>query len=303
MTHRRGDLAYRVLCMLLAIGLTGLVRTNARAQDTPTHYSDVVYGHKLGVALTMDVSKPAKPNGIGVIWMVSGGWVSNHNNINPALGKIFTDKGQTLFQVVHGSQPKFTLPEIVQDIHRAVRFIRTHAAEYGVDPNKLGIAGGSAGGHLSLMMAAYGTTGDPNAKDPVDRASSRVQAVAVFFPPTDFLNYGKDGQRALSYDLLRPFWNVFAVPANSTEEERDKIARTLSPLYGLTKESPPTLIIHGDIDKLVPIQQSQLVMAKLEEFKIPHKLIVREGKDHGWPTLGEDLPLLADWFTEQLGKK
>src|SRR5436190_15207371 len=94
----------------------------ARAQEEQTRVQDVIYGKKMGVALTMDVFKPAKPNGIGVIWMVSGGWISNHNSINPDLAKVFTKRGQTVFEVVHGSQPKFTLPEIIQDIHRSVRF-------------------------------------------------------------------------------------------------------------------------------------------------------------------------------------
>jgi acetyl esterase/lipase len=290
------------VCALLGTGVA-VLPASGRAQDAPVRVQDVVYGHKLGVALTMDVFKPAKPNGIGVLWMVSGGWVSNHDNINPGLAKVFTDRGDTVFEVVHGSQPKFTLPEIVQDIHRAVRFVRTHAAEYGVDPNRLGISGGSAGGHLSLMMAAYGGPGDPNAKDMVDRASSEVQAVAIFFPATDLLNYGKEGVSALETPTLKGFWNVFQVTDATPKEERDKIARTLSPYYGVTAKMPPTLIIHGDADTLVPIQQSERLMAKMEELKIPHKLEVRKGKGHGWPELGQDLPLLADWFTQYLGKK
>ncbi len=104
------------------------------AQEQPTHLTDVVYGRKSGVALTMNVFKPRKPSGIGMIGIVSGGWHSSHGDINPGIGQYFASRGMTVFQVVHGSQPKFTLSEIVPDIHRAVRFIRTHAADYGVDP-------------------------------------------------------------------------------------------------------------------------------------------------------------------------
>ncbi len=302
--RRAGFLRILLALLVLALGRGMWVQgVGDSAREEPTRIPDVVYQHKLGVALTMDVFKPAKPNGIGVIWMVSGGWVSNHDAINPGLSRIFTDRGQTVFQVVHGSQPRFTLPEIVQDIHRAVRFIRVHAADYGVDPNRLGIAGGSAGGHLSLMMAAYGGPGDPAAKDRVERASSQVQAVAVFFPPTDFLNYGGESVRALTFEPLRPLWHVFAVPDKATEGERDTIARTFSPLYGITKNTPPTLIIHGDADTLVPIQQSQRLMAKLEALKIPHKLVVRPGQGHGWPGMEKDVVLLADWFAQYLGKK
>ncbi len=271
--------------------------------EEPTHVQDVVYGHKLGVALTMDVFKPAKPNGIGVIWMVSGGWVSNHNNIESRVAKIFTSHGQTVFCVVHGSNPKFFLREIVEDIHRSVRYIRTHAAEYGVDPNRLGISGGSAGGHLSLMMGAYGKDGDPSAKDPVDRASSKVQAVACFFPPTDFLNYGKEGQNAMQIPTLKGYWNVFEVNDKTPDDERIRIAKTFSPIYGLDEKSPPTRIIHGDADTLVPLQQSQIVIDKLKSLKVPCDLIVKAKAGHGWLGIEKDGEQLAAWFDTYLGKK
>ena len=285
--------------VLVAVAL--LFGIGARAQDA-NHIKDVVYSHKLGVALTMDVYKPAKPNGIGVLWMVSGGWVSNHDSINPGLAKIFTDRGQTVFEVVHGSQPRFFLPEIIQDIHRAVRFVRTHASEYGVDPDRLGISGGSAGGHLSLMMGSYGGPGDSSAKDPVDRASSAVQAVACLFPPTDFLNYGTEGKICLDEPMLKPFYHVFAVPLTATIEEKETALRPLSPIYG-TSKAPPTLIVHGEADTLVPIQQSERYLAKLKEAGVETKLERRPGKGHGWAGMEKDVALLADWFDAHLAKK
>jgi len=255
----------------------------------------------MGVALTMDVFKPEKPNGIGVIWMVSGGWVSNHNNISPVVAKPFTDCGQTVFEVVHGSQPKFILTEILQDIHRAVRFIRTHASEYGVDPNRLGISGGSAGGHLSLMMGAYGAAGNPDAKDPVDRASSNVQAIACLFPPTDFMNYGKEGVKAFDVPGLKPFWPAFGLTDQTPSEQKESMGKSLSPMYGALDKMPPTMIVHGDADTLVPLQQSERFMAKLEELKIPHKLEVRKGKGHGfWPGIETDFAMMAEWFEKNM---
>lgn len=284
----------------LAIFAAALLSLTLGVRAEQKHIKDVVYQHKLGVALTMDVFQPEKPNGIGILWMVSGGWVSNHDAINPDLAKPFTERGMTVFQVVHGTQPRFTLPEIVQDIHRAVRFVRTNAARWGVDPNKLGIAGGSAGGHLSLMMGAYGGPGPQDAKDPVDRASSRVQAVACLFPPTDFLNYGKEGQPAMKIPMLRVFWPAFGVTEQTPEEELEKLGRSLSPIYGDLKNMPPTLIIHGDADTLVPIQQSQIFIAKLEEYKVPCKLEVRPGKGHGWAGIESEAKTLADWFERWL---
>lgn len=293
----------RFFIMIGLFATFGLLRSARADEAVQNHLVDVVYEHKEGVALTMDVFKPEKPNGIGVLWIVSGGWFSNHNDINPELAKYFNSRGITLFEVVHGSRPRFFLPEIIQDINRAVRFVRTHAADWNVDPNRLGISGGSAGGHLSLMIGAYGGPGDPNAKDPVDRASSEVEAVACFFPPTDFLNYGKEGENAMKLDKFKAYWHVLGVTDQTTEAERIKIGHDVSPIYGNLSKMPPTLIIHGDADTLVPLQQSERFMDALEKNKIPHKLIIHKGGGHNWPGIGKYSVQLVDWFEKYLGKK
>ncbi|MCY2965423.1 MAG: alpha/beta hydrolase, partial [Planctomycetota bacterium] len=135
-----------------------------------TRQEDVIYGRKFGTALTLDVFTPkANANGRGLIFCVSGGWFSAHEAINVGFFNEFLKRGYTVFAVVHGSQPKFTIPEILQDQHRAVRFVRHHAKRFGIDPDQIGIYGGSAGGHLSLMQGTAGEKGNPEATDPVDR--------------------------------------------------------------------------------------------------------------------------------------
>ncbi|MCS7045268.1 MAG: alpha/beta hydrolase [Gemmataceae bacterium] len=274
----------------------------------------MIYGRKFGVVLTMDVFQPkAKTNGAAIIWCVSGGWFSSHAAINPKLPEPFLKRGYTVFAVVHGSQPKFSIPEILDDMHRAVRFIRFNAKQYGIDPERIGITGGSAGGHLSLMQGTAGEPGNPKAPDPVDRQSSRVQAVACFYPPTDFLNYGKAGEDALGRGVLANFKAPFVfqefdpkvkafVPVTD-EEKFVAIGRKISPIYHVTKDDPPTLIIHGDADKLVPIQQAEIMIAKLREAGVPAELIVRKGAGHGWPNIQRDLEIFADWFDRYLKTK
>src|SRR5206468_10267183 len=163
----------------------------------------------------------------------SGGWVSAHAIAEPGFPfspiPELIKRGYTIFAVVHGSQPKFTIPEILEDMHRAVRFIRFHAADYKINPNQIGITGGSAGGHLSLMQGTAGDLGDPQAKDEIDRVSSRVQAVSCFFPPTDFLNYGKPGENALGRGVLWNFAGAFDF------REYDPDFRTLKPITDETK--------------------------------------------------------------------
>ena len=264
-----------------------------------TRTEDVVYGRKFGVALTLDVIQPTKPNGYGIIFMMSGGWVSNHDAINAPMFSVFLERGYTVFAVCHGCQPKFIIPEITGDIHRAVRFIRHHAKKWNVDPAKLGISGGSAGGHLSLTMGTQGMAGKLDAKDPVDRESSAVQAVACFYPPTDFLNYGKAGEDAVGVGILKNYKGAFG-PASETTEGRQKLGKEISPIYLITDKMPPTLIVHGDADKLVPIQQAETFVVKAKEAGANAQLITHAGGGHGWATQGEYLKNLTDWFDEHL---
>jgi acetyl esterase/lipase len=278
-----------------------------------TRTEDVIYGRKFGVALTMDVFAPKeKANGRGIIFCVSGGWFSSKENINLGFFKEFLDRGYVVFAVVHGSQPKFTIPEVLEDMNRAVRFIHYNAEKYKVDPNKLGISGGSAGGHLSLMQGTAYKAGDSEAGDPVNRESSRVAAVACFFPPTDFLNYGKEGVLAIGNGTLSGFkapfdFHDYDKKTNSfveiTDEAKIKeIAKAISPVYHVTKESAPALIIHGDADKLVPIQQAELIIAKYKAVGVPCELVVKKGANHGWGGMDKDMKTLADWFDKYLLK-
>jgi acetyl esterase/lipase len=286
----------------------------ARAADEPTftRKEDVIYGHKYGTALTMDVFTPKQgANGAAVIFAVSGGFFSSRQMISLGFCTEFLKRGYTVFAVMHGSQPKYTIPEIIEDMNRAVRFIRYHAADYGIDPNRIGITGASAGGHLSLMMGASGTDGNPKAGDPVDCVSSRVQAVACFFPPSDVMNYGEKGIEALGTGRLSGFKAPFdfdeldpktrAFVRITDPEKRREIGRRISPVNHVTASAAPTLIIHGDADQLVPIQQAEVFIAKLKEVGVPCELVVKPGASHGWP-LNRDMPTLADWFDKYIGK-
>src|SRR4051812_6618743 len=215
---------------------------------------EVIYGHKFGVSLTLHVFRPKQAaNGMGIVFVVSGGWVSTHEmtGVVPRLN-FLTDHGYTVFAVTHGSQPKFTIPEILDDMNRAVRFVRYHSPDYGIDPEHLGIVGASAGGHLSLMQGTTGSDGGPKAKDPVDRVSSKVQAVACYFPPTDFLNYGKAGEDAIGRGRLAKFAapfdfrefdpNLTKYVTITGEAKIREIGQKISPIYHVTASSAPTLI-------------------------------------------------------------
>ena len=287
-------------------------RTDTHGAPAYDRKADVIYGRKYGLALTMDVLRPKeKANGRGVILVMSGGWFSGppNGNLSPWAGPL-VESGYTIFQVVHGSQPKFAIPEILEDMHRAVRYIRYHAKDYGIDPERIGILGGSAGGHLSLMQGTAGHDGRPESKDPVDRMSSRVQAVACFFPPTDFLNYGEPGKDAIGRGTLEKFAAAFDFRefdrekykfVTITDEARIvEIGRKISPITHVSEKSAPALIVHGDKDLLVPIQQAESLIEKLKAAGVAAKLIVKPGAAHGWPGMEEYGDDFVEWFETHL---
>jgi acetyl esterase/lipase len=193
-------------------------------------------------------------------------------------------------------------------ISRAVRFIRYHARDYNIDPNHLCICGGSAGGHLSLMQAYDPIPPDLKSADPIDHESAGVFAVAVFFPPADFLYYGQPGEIAWKKKLawlLPPFDFQETDPKTkqfiliTDEAKREEIGRAISPITYVHPGVPATLLIHGDADALVPYQQSQILLAKLKDAKVEARLVTKPGKNHGWPNIQADVATMADFFAAQ----
>lgn len=296
------------LAALAIVLLAPAGRAEEKAPPLLKRHEEVIYGHKFGMALTLDFLQPQKPNGAGVVFVMSGGWVSRRDPLaapeaRAALFARLLGRGYTLLLVYHGSQPKFTIPEIVEDMHRSVRFVRHHARRFGIDPGRIGITGGSAGGHLSLVIGTTGADGDPKAKDPVDRASSAVQAVACFCPPTDFLNYGRPGEDAVGVGTLKDFRPAFGPPA-ATEQGRKELGKKISPINFVSARTAPTLIAHGDADTLVPFQQAESFVKKCAEFKVPARLLRKEKAGHAWPGMfDKEMSAFADWFDEHLRAK
>jgi acetyl esterase/lipase len=285
-----------------------------------TRRRDVIYGHKSGVALTMDVFTPRKDrNGAAVVALASGGWFSDQATIDSPYFRHFLDEptksGYTVFAVCHGSQPRFTIPEAIADVKRAVRFIRYHARDYSIDPRRIGVTGGSAGGHLSLMLGVASDGGDSHGMDAVERTSSRVQAVACFVPPTDFLNNGAKSVNAFAEDgvlanlKIRPAIDVREYDKHTKRLERlsakemEALYRRISPIEHVSADDPPTLIIHGEVDRLVPLQQAEAMVARLKKAGVPANLIVKKGADHIWGGMDKDMAAVVDWFDKYLNRR
>ena len=243
----------------LALILTFCAAAQVIAQSQVEIIPDVIYGHKDGLAMTFDVLKPkANANGAAVIFMVSGGWVSPYSPPQQTAMRFkdLLDKGFTVIAVRHGSSPKYLIPEIVSDVRRAVRFIRHNAKQWGVDPDRLGVFGGSAGGHLALMLGVASDNGDPNAKEDFMKESDRVASVVAYFPPVDLRPLARGVNPPRSGGVLDRF------PALNFEKEK---AADYSPIVHVSSDDPPTLLIHGDKDDLVPINNSKVIYRTAKE--------------------------------------
>ena len=278
--------------------------------------TEIIYGRKDGMALTMMMLKPLqKANGKAIISVLNGNWISSQRFMDAFLTRsnLYLENGYTLFGVMVGSQPRYTIPDEILDLKRAVRFIRYNAKGYGIDADKIGITGSSSGGHLTLMIATADDIVDPKSTDPVDKVSARVQAAAVFYPPTDFINYGgvntsgKINQAGLvlarvaaAFDFK--VWNdtTGTFVSITDTEKRLAIARASSPVNSVSPDDPPVIIIHGDKDVLVPKQQSESIIEKFKEAKVICRLIIKEGGGHGWRNREVEEKNFVDWFDKYL---
>ena len=297
---------------IILILFSGLVST---AQDTANYtVTELVYGRKDGMALMMTKLTPREhAKGRAIVSVVSGNWASSYtmtgNFIRRAVS--FINSGYTVFLVNHSSQPRYTISEAEDDIRRAIRFIRYNATSYGIDPDHIGITGSSSGGHLSLLAALLDDNIKTDARDPVDKVSSRVQAAAVFFPPVDFLNWGNstlDLQREIlrrtrllpAFDFKQFNDTTGLYESIKNEETIKKIVMGISPIYAVSKDDPPVFISHGDADPVVPLQQSQSIIQKLKEAGVPNDLIIKPKGGHGWRNMEEQDALFLAWFDKWL---
>jgi len=285
---------------LLSRGLIGIVSIFGSATtmaEAPRQERNVVYGEAHGVGLIMDIFTPVGDrNGLAVVDVVSGGWDAGRGKIRDheraQVFQILCDRGYTVFAIRPGSLSRFSIPDMKAHMERGIVWVKEHADQYGIDPDRLGLMGASAGGHLASLVAVTNGRSSGDA----DRNRATVKAVAVFFPPTDFLDYGQgpgSGERIRQIALRGDAGGL-------TEDQiRDRLVE-ISPARQVTPQAPPFLLIHGTADEVVPLRQSELLQTALQDQGVSADLIVKEGGGHPWPTIHEEVAVIADWFDRQL---
>ena len=230
------DACFAAVVMLMVLGVS-------RADDGLPYEQkkDVVYAEAHGTGLLMDVFTPTgKPNGLGIVDIASGAWYSDRNKIRDhTLAQVYTifcSRGYVVFAVRPGSKTRYTAAEMDRNVKSAIRYVKAHAGEYKIDPARLGLTGGSAGGHLATLAALTPEPGKADATNPTDRHDTSVRAVGVFFPPTDFLDW--DGNKAIRIDVLGPLLFVGGARGHSDDEIKEA-ARAISPLHRVEQADDP----------------------------------------------------------------
>lgn len=164
------------------------------------------------------------------------------------------------------------------DAQRAIRYVRHRAAEWNLDPARIGILGFSAGGHLASTAAVHFDRGDPEAEDPIDRHSCRPDAQVLCYPVITFKEFGHRGSM---YNLLGP-------------EPNEELVQLLSNDGHVSKDTPPAFIWHTADDQAVPMENAMVMSMALRANRVPHELHVFESGRHGLGLSGE-LPDVAAW--------
>jgi acetyl esterase/lipase len=285
----------RIVSVLIVFVLAGAA--SVQASELYTQHKNIVYGEIHGVGLVMDIFVPTgDKNGHGIVDVASGAWFSSRSKIQDHKRARAFDamcgKGFTVFAIRSGSISRFSVPEMIKNLNTGIRWVKDHAADYEINPQELGMMGASAGGHLASLAAV--TAND----------ATRTKAVGVFFPPTDFLDYGgQDFSVSTDGDIGKLTRRLAFPPDAGNDQTPEELAQGLtkiSPARLVTAAAPPFLLIHGDADEKVPLQQSESLLASLKTKGVSAELIVKPGGGHPWFTIHEEMIVLTDWFVKQL---
>jgi acetyl esterase/lipase len=261
-------------CLLAWIPALGLPAQSP--QVNPTH-ADVAYDDE-HPAQQLDVYLAASDRPTPVmIFIHGGGWRGGSKKHVPAWLKSGVADGW--FSVV-SVEYRFTdvapHPAQTADCLRAIQFVRANAQRWNIDPQHIGVTGGSAGGHLTLWVALHDDAADAESGDPVERQSSRVACGISFAGPTDWSLLGEIEHKHPAYRQLLGYQP--GTPADQMDAEQ---MEDVSPISFVSRDDPPIMQVHGDNDDIVPIEHARKLDKRLQAVGVPSELVVIPGANHG----------------------
>ena len=291
----------------VVVGLAALLLLPASTFGQGRIEKNVVVGMVSGLALVMDVHHPEEPNGYGIVH-VSGSAMSRPLAYSAPLlsesrqvdiyGKPLVAEGYTVFSLNHRATPRFRYPAPLLDVQRAVRFIRYHAQEYGIDPDRIGAVGGSSGGMLVSLLGVLDGKGDPEDPDAINRVGAKVQVVVARAAPVDQTRMSTSAPAALLFGARN---------SQDLQSEEARRYREASAINYVSADDPPFLLIHGDADQTIPFEQAGLMGDALKGVGVESRVIRIPGAGHGPTFHGAENPpdyigAMTDWFDQHLKK-
>jgi acetyl esterase/lipase len=253
---------------------------DARLPEGLVYERDIEYGKGGEVSLKLDVIRPkedrekARPV---IVWIHGGGW-QNGNKASGA-GRLapFVSSGDYAgVSVGYRLSGVATWPAQIHDCKAAIRWVRANAKKYNFDPDKIGVWGSSAGGHLVSLLGTSGDVKELEGENGSSGWSSRVACVVDFCGPSDFLAFGKESPRMNTPG--QPVFKLFGGPLG----EHEAAAKAASPVTHVSKDDPPFLIMHGTADNTVPISQADLFNAALTKASVDSTYVKIDAGGHGF---------------------
>lgn len=269
MNGARPMLATLVAAVLL------LTTSSLHAEQDKKVIKDIEFAQVDGQSLKLDLYLPKAQEGPLVVWIHGGGWHAGNKSGCPITW--LNDHGMAVASISYRLTDKATFPAQIHDCKAAVRWLRANDHKVGYSITKVGVAGSSAGGHLAALM---GTSGDVKALEGDVGGnlefSSRVSAVVDYYGATDFILRSKtQPHRANQKGSV-----VYKLLGGGADEKID-LAKQASAAFHVTEDDPPFLVIHGDQDNTVLLDQSQRIQEVYQQAGLPLELIVIEGGKHG----------------------
>ena len=306
--------------LIVAVGVVLLAVPNPTSAQARVE-KNIVYGMYSGLGLLMDVYRPAQPNGVAIVAISGSGWYSPMRYDASQLkasrevtshAERFAAAGYTVFAINHRQTPRFRYPAPIEDAQRAVRFVRSHASDYGITSDRIGAWGLSSGGHLVELLGTMDGKGDASDSDPVNRLSAKVQAVVALFGASDLVLMFSTMARPGALTSLMGF--SYQDPADRAglgvraDDFENRQYREASPLTHVTADDPPMLLMHGDEDIIAPIKQSELMESALKQAGVTVRFIRVPGGKHGPnfqlpagdPRLPDHMGEAVRWFDSHL---
>lgn len=292
---------FRILHLFNCVGMLLSLVLIGRADAAPTEPDNliweegIVYSTPGGESLALNMARSKTERGLrpAILCIHGGGFRAGKRESYDSQCKGLAEKGFVAVTITYRLAPKNQFPAAVHDCKAAVRWLRANASKYNIDPAKIGVTGGSAGGHLAQFLGVTanvpefeGTGGNPD-------QPSHVNCVVNVYGPSDFTkSYGKSVD---AHEVL-PLWFGGNL---DTHRQRHIVG---SPLYWVTPDAAPTLCIHGTEDKYVAHEQAVWIVDKLKATGVEAELLTMEGAGHGFKGADAEKAnkAMLDYFQKRL---